>query len=315
MSPLESTVQQLRDDLNTYAAIVAEAKPSKPNSILRALAHAAKTYATRIDQTFARLLALSPDNGADLSQPRVLVVDDLVSVQMMTAATLAPIGIRVDVAASSSEALSAIAGNGYHAVLLDMHLGPKSELNGLKMLAAIVELTRHLPVPPVLIGMSIDSTPAVMEQARLNGAADWIQKPIDSARLIRQVCGALWKEHRSIKDDQDSILDPITHLALLAFATPERQHEIVRHALSDALESLSGIRNSSHAGDLPAWREHMTALHGIAAQLGARELSRLIDTALSGALDRQAIPETPSSSQLESELERARLALRVNLDT
>ena len=305
----ESINQQLRDDLKTFIALIGEAKSTRPTEVLRALRREARALADRIDDRLARVVEFAELDGTESGTPVVLVVDDLASVRLAIATTLRRVGFEVLQSASSAEAEKMVADCEFDAVLVDMHLGTRSDQDGIQLLKTLSEYLHERGRSTVLLAMSIDSTPSMMERARLSGAVDWIDKPIEASRLIQQICGALWKDHRKTESEPEVAVDPLAYLALRAFGAAEKRQEIIRFAMADAKDAVDQIRQSIERGDAEAWKESMTALHGVAAQIGARVLTRQIEAALREGPAGDPGQARTAVTRLESELERVRGAL------
>ncbi|GLQ89752.1 response regulator [Dyella flagellata] len=306
----ESTTQQLRDNLKMFSALAGEAKPDRPEEVLRALRCEVNALAQDIDRCLGALADTAAREKVCLPAPSVLVVDDLSSARLVMATTLARIGFNVEQAASGAEALNKLAHKQFDACLVDMHLGVQAELDGIQLLEAMTETLRGAEASTVLLAMSIDNAPALMEQARIKGATDWIHKPIETTKLIQQVCSALWKEPQASGNGASGVVDPLAYSALRALGTPERRRDIIVHAMADAMASLQEIRRSIGELDATGWNESMTALHGVAAQIGARSLTQDIESALREGLGHDVEHALAIAERLESGLARVQVELQ-----
>ena len=107
----------------------------------------------------------------------VLVVDDERNILTSVSRALGLEGHDVEVAGSAEGALDKLAQQSFDAILLDVQL---PGMDGLAMLSELERLGVSTPV----IMMSGHATIAVALQAIRQGADDFIEKPIGSARLV-----------------------------------------------------------------------------------------------------------------------------------
>jgi CheY-like chemotaxis protein len=102
-------------------------------------------------------------------RPRVLVVDDSLGARQVVGGALGLAGFEVDLAGSPTEALSALAGQRYDAVLLDYVL---PTMDG----AALVRKVRAMGINAPIVMMSGRATDRDREKALAAGADDYFDK-------------------------------------------------------------------------------------------------------------------------------------------
>ncbi len=124
------------------------------------------------------------------ARPNILVVDDDERMRTAVNKVLTAEGYRVVCAGSGREALDLLKAQGIPLVISDLRL---PDLDGLALLQAARELE---PEVEVLVVTGHGSVEKAVEAMRL-GAYDFIEKPIDSAALLKAVGKALEKQRLS----------------------------------------------------------------------------------------------------------------------
>ena len=146
-----------------------------------------------------------------MSAPRVLVVDDEISIRRTLREILEYEDLEVDEAADGNEALTKLKKQTFDVVLLDIKM-PKKD--GLQVLATCVDTWPELPV--IMISGHADIKTAV--EATQSGAFHFIEKPPDLQHLLVTVRSALERgklvvENRrlkqALKQQRGSVLTPI----------------------------------------------------------------------------------------------------------
>lgn len=126
-----------------------------------------------------------PETASEATPPAsVLVVDDNSMLLEMLQALLTQWGYDCVTASDGLDALVKLAEHRVRLVLTDYQM---PNLNGLELLARLRE---RYPRLPVMI-LSSDRTPQHLAEARRNGAVDWVDKPVEPARLRRLIATAL----------------------------------------------------------------------------------------------------------------------------
>ena len=119
--------------------------------------------------------------------PQILVVDDDRRLRIAAGKVLTAAGYQVTEAASGAEALEQLRRPDFALVISDLRL---PDLDGIALLKQIREL---LPEAEVVMITGFGSIEQAVEAMRL-GAYDFIQKPVDSATLLKTVTKALEKQ-------------------------------------------------------------------------------------------------------------------------
>jgi two-component system response regulator PilR (NtrC family) len=121
----------------------------------------------------------APRDEADMSEPRVLVVDDEKSMRDLLAITLQKAGYEVTLAEGGAAAMEAIRRDPFDAIITDLRM-PK--VDGLQVLRCAKDLS---PDTAVIMVTAMASTETAVEAMKL-GAYDYITKPfkLDEVNLI-----------------------------------------------------------------------------------------------------------------------------------
>jgi DNA-binding NtrC family response regulator len=115
-------------------------------------------------------------------RPRLLVADDQPAILDALEILLRPEGYKLDRAASPRQLVECLASESYDAVLMDMNYtrDTTSGAEGIDLLAEIQSYGLRVPI----IVMTAWSSVELAVEAMRRGAADFIQKPWDNARLL-----------------------------------------------------------------------------------------------------------------------------------
>jgi FixJ family two-component response regulator len=118
----------------------------------------------------------------EAQRPRLLIADDQPAILDALEMLLRPEGYRLDRAASPRQVIESLASESYEAVLMDMNYtrDTTSGAEGIDLLAEIQSYGLRVPI----IVMTAWSSVELAVEAMRRGAADFIQKPWDNARLL-----------------------------------------------------------------------------------------------------------------------------------
>jgi EAL domain-containing protein (putative c-di-GMP-specific phosphodiesterase class I) len=119
-------------------------------------------------------------NDTEISAGQVLVVDDDDAIRAAVARCLERAGFRVVQAAAPSEAIKAIVGQGFDAVVSDITM---PEFDGIELLRRVRSHDLDLPVVLLTGAPSLDTAVSALE----HGAFRYLTKPVDWELLARTV--------------------------------------------------------------------------------------------------------------------------------
>ncbi|NEO35250.1 MAG: response regulator [Moorea sp. SIOASIH] len=201
--------------------------------------------------------------------PRLLIVDDDLTLAQGLASELAAWKIQVEVAGDISQGRKAIAGNRPDVVLLDLCF-PESAGNGFELLE---ELKTTEPPVPVVVFTAQESFAERVRVARLGGRG-FLQKPVAPQKVMAAIAKALQQSGPPqakllIVDDDPQILDQLRTVLepwgfeLTLLNDPQQFWETIEQCSPDLLildvemPEFSGIdlcqvvRNDPRWGELP----------------------------------------------------------------
>jgi PAS domain S-box-containing protein len=180
---------------------------------------------------FPEKIVAAPSATAPAARPTLLICEDDQDIALILRATLDCAGFGADIAGSAREARLMLARRKYVGMTLDLGLPDENGLSLLKSLREKPE-TRELPV--IVVSAYIDEARHSLSGDAF-GIIDWIEKPIDEAKLET----ALQQAVESRKDGRPRIL----HIEDDADI-----HEVVKSALENTADvrvaaSLEAARN------------------------------------------------------------------------
>jgi CheY-like chemotaxis protein len=122
-----------------------------------------------------------PGGNAMPSSGRILVVDDNLANRMIMGAMLEHFGFEMAEAASAEQALAMVVGGGFDAVMMDQTMHGMSGVEALRLIRAMPEPARSIPVIPVTGRVGAQDRAAFAKA----GATGFIEKPL-TARAVRE---------------------------------------------------------------------------------------------------------------------------------
>ncbi len=148
-------------------------KPLKPSSVFQAL-----RVAFGDGSTPSGAVQRPEETGteADLSIFRVLIAEDNVVNQKVARKMVERLGIQADIVSNGREAVEAIAGGTYHAVLMDCQM---PEMDGFRATEVIRNGGNNIPI----IAMTANALTGDRERCLAAGMDDYISKPVKSEEL------------------------------------------------------------------------------------------------------------------------------------
>ena len=246
---------------------------------------------------------------------RVLVVEDNEINQMVAVGALTKLGYVTDVAANGREALEAVSGQDYAAVLMDCQMPGMDGFEATREIRRREGGDRHVPI----IAMTASATDADRQRCIDAGMDDYLAKPVP-IELIEAALGH-WIGHGDRRPSQldasagsGEVLDPVL-LEQLRDLGPGRNGmdlfaELVETFQRESGTRLSVLRDAVQAQDFARLSRVAHTQRGSSAVMGARALAAAC-AALEAAGGRSDIEEARVRLQeIEAELERATEALR-----
>ncbi|MGO4220376.1 ATP-binding protein [Lysobacter sp. TAF61] len=209
----------------------------------------------------------------------ILVADDHVANRMVLQRLLQKAGHKVTCVDGGGEALNALSGSDYDAVIADLHMPDVSGLDLLRQLR-VMEAGGGRRTPVLIL--SADVTPESIRACEQAGARAFLAKPVSTVRLLDTLAEiaanarfgaplvALRNELPSGDGTFDStVLDELGALGMGAGF----EREFIAQCLRDADGCMVGLRQAGEQAEWERAREHAHALKGVASNLGLNKLA------------------------------------------
>ncbi len=247
------------------------------------------------------------------ARARVLVAEDNPVNQKVAVRMLENLGYMVDVAGDGQEALEALAGNSYDAVLMDVQM---PRMDGYEATAEIRRREGEGPRVPV-IAMTANAMQGDREKTIEADMDDYVSKPVkpeDLGAVLKR-----WVPKEPSEGDESPHEAPLDHdvLAGLRGLQGGEETNIVGELadlfLGDARSGIETLEEAINKGDAPAVREVSHTLKGSSGNMGARRMAELCaqleEAGASGDLSRSS----ELLERLEEEFGRVDRALRAEV--
>jgi signal transduction histidine kinase/DNA-binding response OmpR family regulator/HPt (histidine-containing phosphotransfer) domain-containing protein len=290
------------------------AKPVSERKLRTALLHVAEDLAVLP----VAAVTVTPVPSSMPARPMVLVVEDNLVNQKVTALTLRRLGFEVTTASDGKQAIEAATARRFAAILMDCQM---PVMNGFDATQRI----RELPYGDIPI---IAMTAAAMSQDRERcleaGMNDYLSKPVQKAELERMLdkwvhatpfteSGAEDKERSNPMSETSPVLDPSVIAALRELGgedDPGLFIELVNMFLADTPERMRTLSEAMEKGDPRALEHAAHALKSSSANLGALGLSGLFRDIEAAGREKDLSRAAPLVARTQPEFAKVEAALR-----
>jgi CheY-like chemotaxis protein len=250
----------------------------------------------------------------------VLVVEDNIVNQQVTAGMVETMGHRVDIVANGQEAVDAITSTRYSVVLMDCNMPIMDGYEATRSIRRVEGDERHTPI----IAMTAEAMVGERERALTAGMDDYLRKPVSLAELAALI------ERWSVNDDAPSpsrpgstqgVISPSSNAQSVVIDTAvladlralDRARGGMTHVIetfvADTLHRVQSLRRGVDEVDSELVADVCHALKGSCASLGATTMAQLCGE-LAVAAERPGIPGGADLlHRVEIEFGQVRLAL------
>jgi two-component system sensor histidine kinase RpfC len=215
---------------------------------------------------------------------KILVAEDVRTNRLLLQDFLTSRGYEVAFADDGEEALQKLLAEPYDLAIVDMHM---PVMDGLDVVCAQRFATGGMKRLPTIV-VTADLSHEARERAREVGVDAFLEKPIDLDAL-ELVVRQLVVEDRGVNLSHAKSLVFLDQSVLGALATqlPSQASfdRVLESCVADLRALMSDIEQSLADGDYASAREHLHAIKGSAAPVGARRLAEAADELRRATLD------------------------------
>jgi signal transduction histidine kinase/ActR/RegA family two-component response regulator len=255
-----------------------------------------------------------------LPRTRILLVEDILANQMVTATLLRREGHQVDIASNGPEAVSAVATAPYDLVLMDIFMPGMSGLEAVRQIRALGGPASSMPI----VALTANICPEDQEACAAAGLNGMLAKPATLRDLLDVIARYVWPHRSGLPQGgrDGPSAGPVaatvlshTRLEELRATLPAGTlANLVEKCLADLSDRLTSLREASRQADRGGVRAAAHAMAGMAAEYGMASLEARLRTLLQTACQ-EPIALLNSVEEVAAELSRTVAALREALGT
>jgi len=250
-----------------------------------------------------------------LPRTRILLVEDVLANQLVTATLLRREGHMVDVAAEGAQALAMAASRPYDLVFMDIFM---PGMNGFEVARAL----RTLPPPAGLVpvvALTASITPEDQAMAREVHMDRLLAKPAALPEMVQVIADLAWRglpergatPHAAAPEEADAPVLAFDRIVALRNSLPgDMLGGMVTECLVDLQVRLPKLRQAMESGDSIAVAAHAHAMVGMAAGYGMSSLEARLRALMLASRDSDPSRAATLAAELDAELSMAANALR-----
>jgi CheY-like chemotaxis protein/anti-sigma regulatory factor (Ser/Thr protein kinase) len=248
-----------------------------------------------------------------LPRTQILLVEDIIANQILTATMLRRDGHRVEIASSGEEALAMVARRPYDLVLMDIFMPGMSGLEATRRIRAMAGPARVLPIVALTANVSEDDRLRCIEA----GANDMVSKPVDAARLLDAIAIYAWSGRQVVAAKpvpspaaEMPALDCERLAELRANLPPNVLTRLVDGCLAELRERAPALEARLAEGDAAGIEAEAHAMAGIAGGYAMAALEQALRAVMNAANREDVAAAITLAATVPEELRRAEDALR-----
>ena len=300
-----------RDRRQDAGIHVSLAKPLRQSAFYDALV---KAMSQRSTQSHRRPPAApATEVVQDASIGSILVVEDNAINQTVAAGTLTKLGYRFDLAGNGLEALDALAGKEYSAVLMDCQM---PEMDGFQATEEIRRREADGRRTPI-IAMTASAMEGDRERCLASGMDDYLAKPVRfeevAAKLRRWVGGAGDALPEKLGAPETGVLDEEQLETLREVSTATGNADLLRRLVDEftgnAIARMEQLRDAVSRSDAPLLESAAHGLKGSSSTMGAARVAAACAVLESAGRKGELDGVEPQLQRVERELRLATDAL------
>jgi signal transduction histidine kinase/DNA-binding NarL/FixJ family response regulator/HPt (histidine-containing phosphotransfer) domain-containing protein len=250
-----------------------------------------------------------------LPRTRILLVEDILANQLVTATLLRREGHQVDIASNAQEAISAVASRPYDLVFMDIFMPGMSGLDAAKQIRGMAGPAATVPIVALTANVCPEDQ-ALCAAAGMNGM---LGKPVALVELLDALARHVWP-HRPDRAtlDAPSVPRQATPSPILSAARLDELRgalpadtlgSLIEDCLADLSERLGSLQQALQRDATEQAIADAHAMAGTAAEYGMAALERRVRT-LMRLMREEPASVTAIAEELEAEIFRAATALR-----
>jgi signal transduction histidine kinase/DNA-binding response OmpR family regulator len=250
-----------------------------------------------------------------LPRTRILLVEDILANQLVTATLLRREGHMVDVASSGAEAINHATHRPYDLILMDIFMPGMGGLEATRLIRGMSGPAAKVPILALTANMSGEDQ-AMCIAAGMNGT---LGKPVALNELLRAIARHVWPHRGTVlpvdvparaEDTGVSAALSAQRLNELRATLPtDRLTGLVEDCLVDLSQRFLMLRHALQRRDGGEIRAVAHAMAGMAAEYGMAALEMRLRALMQLAATASDVPET-MADEVEAEMTRATTALR-----
>jgi signal transduction histidine kinase/CheY-like chemotaxis protein len=231
---------------------------------------------------------------------RILLTEDVVANQLVTATLLRRQGHSVDIAANGHAAIEAVRGTPYDLVFMDIFMPGMSGQEATLIIRSLPEPARSTPIVALTANVGPDDE-ANFKAAGMDGM---VGKPVSLSELVDVIRTHVWSARRdgapfNVQAVLPSALEPDGLVPVLSAdrvnelrdnLPPEKFAELLEECLTDMDHRLPALRRALTVGGSGAIAAHAHALVGMAAGYGMAALEVRLRAILTAASEGDMTP-------------------------
>ncbi len=264
--------------------------------------------------------------GANGRKCRVLAADDNPTNREVIGKILERGGHSVTLVCDGDEVLDAMERATYDIVLLDRNMTRMGGTEALQMIRLAGRGLEHIPV----IVLSADVTPDARQECMDAGADAFLPKPIEAIRLLEGIQELVAKSAGGAASgsvvfsggeapapapfSQMAVVNEETLTQLEALGSPGFLERLIEVFVADNVVLLKKVQESIAVQNFTEFRNHLHAMKGSAASMGAERLTRICNDQGKYADAELRLKSLQLLKSLEQELSAAREALLRHLN-
>ena len=208
--------------------------------------------------------------------PRVLLVEDILTNQLIAETMLTAFGCRVDAVGNGLEAVRAVRDGEYDVVVMDVAMPVMDGVEATRQIRAMPGERAGIPV----VGQTAFALPEEAREFLAAGMNEVVNKPLQRGALYAAVARALARDPQpstltASAEESPDYLDTSVLAELKENFPPEQFDLLLERVMIDIETNATAAALGANAGDLQALGRGCHALKGLGASFGSKELEKI----------------------------------------